>query len=121
MRLTGRRIRWVGLGLVFAFLVFVVVRSWLIPTIIVSQIQARYGGKVVVGNWWIGLHSSGLDRIALSEGPEADSPEWLTADRVEVDVSLASVIRGRVMPRTVTIDRPKVKLRLDAEGKPITK
>lgn len=121
MRLTGKKWRWVGLGLLLAAVAFFVVRTWVVPAVIVGQIQARYRGRVVVGNWWLGMNNSGVDGLRLGEGTEADAPDWLSADRIEVDLSLGSILRGKFMPTRVIIDHAKVKFRLDAKGQPVTR
>lgn len=121
MRLSARKWRWIGLGLAVVAIAFIVVRTWVVPAVILGQIQAKYRGRVVVRDWWFGLHSAGLVGVSLGEGPEADSPEWLSVDRIAVDVSLASLIRGRVSPTRVEIDHPRIKFRMDAKGQPITK
>ena len=122
MRLPSRKLRWFGL-VVFLLLVgaFLVVRTWVIRRIIVSQIEAKYHGKVDVGDWWFGWTSAGLQGVRLHETPSADSPAWFSADRISTDVSLARLLRGQVMPTRIEIDRPSVDFRLDAKGQPLTK
>ena len=121
MRLSSRKWRWLGLGLALLVVAFVVIRTWVVRAILLGQIQAQYHGRVVVGDWWLGLHSSGVTGVELGETTDKDSPTWFSADRITTDVSLARLIRGRVMPTRIEIDRPKVAFRLDAKGQPLTK
>ncbi|WP_435016791.1 AsmA-like C-terminal region-containing protein [Tundrisphaera sp. TA3] len=113
--------RWAGVGLILSVAAFFVVRTWVVPAVIVRAIQAQYGGKVVVRSWWLGRDSAGLLGVALLEGPTADSPVWITADRISVDTSLSSMIRGRFMPTRVTVESPKISLRFDAKNQLVTK
>jgi translocation and assembly module TamB len=121
MRLTARKWRWIGLGLILASVAFVVIRTWVVPAIILGQVRSSYGGKVVIRSWWFGLNSAGLEGVALGEGTRADAPDWFTADRIAVDVSLGSLIRGRFKPTLVTIEHPRVQFQFDAKGQPTTK
>ena len=121
MRRTSRKLRWLGILAALFAVGFVVVRTWVVPAIIVRQIEAQYHGKVVVGDWWFGLNSAGISGVKLSESNAPDAPVWFTADRISTDVSIARLIRGRVMPTRIEIDRPKVDFRLDAKGQPLTK
>ncbi len=121
MRLSAKKLRRIGFVLAILAVVFVVVRTWVVPAVIRGQIQAHYRGKAVIGDWWFGLHSAGVSGVELHETEAADSPVWFAADRVSTDVSLSRLLRGRVMPTRIEIDRPRVAFRLDAKGQPLTK
>ena len=121
MRLTSRKLRWLGVAGVGVVAGFFAVRAWVVPTIIRQQIRAHYNGKVEVDDWWLGLHSAGLKGVRLSESDAADAPTWLSADRVSTDLSLAGMLHGRFLPSRVEVDRPVVNLRFDAKGQPLTK
>ena len=121
MRLSAKRWRWFGLALAVVALGFLIVRTWVVPAVIVGQIRKEYRGRVVIGDWWFGLRSAGVTGIELGESAASDSPAWFKADRVSTDVSLARLIRGHAMPTRVEIDHPVVSFRFDAKGQPSTK
>ena len=121
MRLPPRKWRWFGLALGLALVGFVAIRTWVVPAILLRQVEAQYHGKVVFRDWWFGLRSSGVTGVQLHESASDDSPIWFSSDRISTDVSLARLIRGRLMPTRITIDHPKVIFRLDAAGQPLTK
>src|SRR5947208_3488190 len=108
MRLSSKKWRWLGIALGLLLVAFFVVRTWVVPAVIVNQIRARYQGKVVVGDWWLGLHSAGITGVTLGETSSDDSPAWFSADRISTDLSLAGLIRGRTKPTRVEIDRPRI-------------
>src|SRR5690242_18173643 len=58
------------------------VRAWVVPAVIVSRIQARYGGKVEIQSWWLNGTSAGVAGLVLHEGLVVDSPAWVRAERV---------------------------------------
>ncbi len=121
MRLPARKWRWIGLVLVGFAAAFGVIRTWVIPAVLVSEIQKRYHGKVVVRDWWFGMSSAGISGVELGETTAADAPVWFSADRISTDVSIGRLLRGRMMPTRIEIDRPKVAFHLDAKGQPTTK
>jgi translocation and assembly module TamB len=121
MRLTSRKFRWLGLVAVLLVAAFLAIRQWVVPAIIVQQIQARYHGKVEVGNWWFGWKSSGISGVMLRETPSGDSPPWFSADRISTDLSFSSLFHGRIVPGRIEIDRPSIDFRIDAKGQPLTK
>lgn len=118
-----RRKTWVVLGLGAVALLaaaVLVVRTWVVPAVIVRGIEEKYGGKVEVRSWWLGRSSSGIDGLVLHEGPGADSPVWMTADRVETDLSLGDLVRGRTSPGRIVVERPTVVLRVGRDNKLLT-
>ncbi len=121
MRLNSRKFRWLGLVAIVLVGGFFAVRQWVVPAIIVRQIQAKYHGKVVVGDWWFGWNSAGISGVKLHETPADDSPIWFSADRVSTDLSLSALLHGRIMPNRIEIDRPNIDFRIDAKGQPLTK
>jgi len=121
MRLSARRWRWIGLVLVVLAVAFGVIRTWVVPAVLVSEIRKQYRGKVVVGNWWLGLSSAGISGIELGETDAEDAPVWFSAGRISTNVSLGGLIRGRFMPTRIEVDRPKIVFHLDAKGQPTTK
>ncbi len=120
MRIPAKLWRYVGIGLVVLVIVLLCVRTWVVPALIVRQIQARIPGKVTIRNWWIGRDSAGVVGLALHEGPSGGSPVWASADRVSTDLSLGCLLRGRFAPGRVTLEEPKITLRLDRRGELLT-
>ncbi len=100
-----------------AVLGFVVVRTWVVPVVIAGQIRARVGGKVTIRDWWLDGRSAGVVGLSLHEGPGAGSSAWATAERVETDLSLRGLLRGRFTPRRVSLVRPVLDFRLDRDGR----
>jgi translocation and assembly module TamB len=100
-----------------AVLGFVVIRTWVVPVVIAGQIQAHVGGKVTIRDWWLDGRSAGVVGLSLHEGPGAGSSAWATAERVEADLSLGRLLRGRFMPGRVTLVRPVLDFRLDRDGR----
>jgi translocation and assembly module TamB len=121
MRLPSRTLKRLGIASIFLVAAFFAVRTWVVPAIIVQQIEARYHGKVEVGNWWFGWKSAGLTGVRLHETPAGDSPTWFAAERVSTDLSISALLHGRIMPGRIEIDRPSVDFRLDAKGQPLTR
>ncbi|MBV8076234.1 MAG: hypothetical protein JO284_07550, partial [Planctomycetaceae bacterium] len=91
--------------------------TWVIPAVIVGQVQAMVAGKVTIRDWWIDGHSAGVVGLALHEGPTAGSPVFASAERVATDLSLLGLLRGRVAPGLITLVRPEVHFRLDRNGR----
>jgi translocation and assembly module TamB len=121
MRLSSRKWKWLGVGLAVMAVAFVVVRTWVVPALILSQLQAQYNGKVTFRDWWFGLDSSGITGLQLGETAANDSPLWFSAERISTNVSFSRLIHGHLMPTRVEVDQPEVTFRLDAKGQPITK
>ena len=121
MRLTSKKWRWLGISLAILAVAFIVVRTWVVPAIILNQIQVEYRGKVVFGDWWFGFHSAGLTGVELHETAAADSPVLFSAGRISTDNSIVGLIRGRIRPTRVEIDQPRFAFRFDEKGQPLTK
>ncbi len=120
MRVRFRLWKVLGLGLLLAALVVVLLRSWILPALLVSQIEAQTGGRATIGSWWLGGSSAGLTRLALYETRADGAPLWAAADRVGTDLSLQGLLRGQFLPRRITIDGARLTLRLDRAGKLLT-
>jgi translocation and assembly module TamB len=106
--------------LVAVALVFCAVRTWLVPALIVRVVQSRLAGTITIRDWWLNTTSAGVVGVTLREGRTAESPVWLTAQRVATDLSLRGLLQGRFMPGQVTVERPTVLLRLDRRGQLLT-
>ena len=101
--------------------VVLVVRAWVIPAVIAGQLRAKLHGPAKFDGWWLGTSSAGVSGLTLREGPGDDSPAWLTAERVETDLSLGGLLRGRFAPTRLDILAPKVVLHFDRKGDLLTK
>jgi uncharacterized protein involved in outer membrane biogenesis len=117
--------RWlVGLLLV-AFLFVVGGRLFLSSSYVRGRVAASleqlYGGSVRVGSADIGMRRTVLSRVELFEkGDGPNQQPWMSIDRLEADLSLWDVLRGR-QPTQVVLSGVTVRLRFDAEGKLLTK
>ncbi len=118
------RLRWarrigvvglVGLGIVLA------VRAWVVPGVLASTLRAKFHGPARLDSWWLGRGSAGVEGLSLREGPGPDSPVWLSARRVETDLTLAGMLRGRFAPGRIVLEAPKLALRFDRKGDLLTK
>lgn len=121
MRMPGKAWKWLGVGLAAAALVLSLVWIWVVPALIVGQIQARVGGKVEIRSWWIDGRSAGLVGLKIHDGPGADAPVWASAERVHTDLTLGGLLRGVFSPRRIRISAPLVALRLDRQGRLLTR
>ena len=115
--------RWLIVGLTLTGLVTfgLFVRNWAIPAMIVAQLESHYKGKVTIRDWWWNGKTAGLVGLTLYEGTGEHSIAWVTVERVATDLSVGALIRGRFMPRQVTINLPRVLLRLDRNGRPLSR
>src|SRR4051812_45606980 len=121
MKLSSRLWRRLGLGLVGVLILVSIAAVWIVPAVIKGQLHARYAGRVTFGGWWLGLNSAGVRDLALNEGPDADSPVWARAARVETDLTLGGALRGRFAPGRITLVRPRITFRLGPDGQPLTR
>src|SRR4051812_14536711 len=114
---------WILAGAILLTLVplGLLIRTWVVPALILAQIQAHYRGKATIRGWWWDGKSAGIVGLSLFEGEGSDSAAWATADGVSVDLTPGRLIRGQFLPRRVTIDLPRVTLRLDRDGRPLTR
>ena len=101
-----------ALGVVSWFLI----RNYGVRAVLLSEIRKQYGGRVELGDWWLNSTSAGITGLALGESAQADSPTWLTADRISTDISIGGLLRGRFLPTQIKVDHPKLALRFDAKG-----
>jgi translocation and assembly module TamB len=110
-----------AIALGVAAVAVLIVRAWVIPAAITAQLSARLHGQAKFDNWWLGFRSAGVSGLTLREGPGADSPAWLTAERVETDLSIGSILRGRLAPATIHVRGPRLLLRFDENSDLVTK
>ncbi len=120
MRIPGKILAGLAAGLIVAVLVtFVVVRTWVVPAVIVGQIRARTGGTVTIRDWWLNGQSAGVVGLTVRDAP-SEKP-WASAERVTTDLTLGGVFRGHFAPGKITLNGPEVALRFDEKGKLLTK
>jgi translocation and assembly module TamB len=119
-----RAVRWARRGIIISLILgaaVLAVRSWVVPAVIAGQLRAKFHGPASFSGWWLGGSSAGVEGLSLREGSGKDAPEWLTARRVETDLSIGGFFRGRFAPTSVAIDGAKIALRFDAKGGLLTK
>jgi translocation and assembly module TamB len=121
MKPAARRALRVAIGLAIALVVALVVRAWVVPAVIARELRANLHGPAKFDGWWLGWSSAGVTGLAVCEGPDGDSPEWLTADRVATDLSVGGLLRGRLAPERIELRGPKIALRFDEKGELLTK
>ncbi len=120
MMIFRKRWRLLALGFVVATLILSIGLIWVVPAVIVGQIQNQYRGRVTIDGWWFGFSSAGVKGLSLHEGLEKDSPVWAKAERVETDLSIGRILRGQFEPRRLVLESPILDFRLDADGQPLT-
>lgn len=121
IKVTRRVWRWFGAGTLAVLALFIVVRTWLVPTFIVRVIRSHYGGRVTIRDWWVNTHSTGIRGLVLHEGVSADSPVWATADSVSTDLTVGGLLRGQFSPGKLNLRSPHLTFRLDSEGRPLSR
>lgn len=94
---------------------------WGVSALISGQLHARYGGRVTFSGWHLGASSSSLGNLALGETNSPDSPVWAEAERVETDLTLGGILRGRLAPTKIILFRPRITFRVGADGKILTR
>src|SRR3954451_23018678 len=108
--------RLLGAGLASGLVVFLLVRAWVVPALIVRELESLTGGKVTIRGCWLGFGSSGVEGLTLFEGTAPGEPAWATADRVATDLTIGGLVLGRFQPRRLTLTAPRVTLRLGPDG-----
>jgi len=93
-----------------------VVRNYVVRAVILHEVRKQYGGKVVIGDWWLNGSSAGIEGVELGETDKPDSPTWLSTNRISTDVSIGRLLRGQFMPSKIEVDHPKLSLKFDAKG-----
>lgn len=121
MKPAARRAIRGAIAFAIVLVVALIVRTWVVPAVIAGQLRARFHGPAKFDGWWLGVSSAGVSGLTLREGPGGDSPAWLTAGRVETDLSIGGLLRGRFSPGKVEIRGPKLVLRFDRKGDLLTR
>ncbi len=90
---------------------------------VTERLEAMYGGPVKVGEVHVGVGGSSLSGFELFEqGSDTQhATPWLTVGSIDTDVSLWELVRGRAVPKHVTLKQVKILLRFDADGHLITR
>ena len=57
----------------------ILIRFWVVPSLVIARIEALTGGKATIGGFWINGRSSGVKGLTLRETLKADSPVWAEA------------------------------------------
>ena len=112
-----KKLAWV-LGVLSALgvVAFFVIRNYVVRAVILDQIQKQYGGRVVLGDWWLDGTSAGVTGVALGETDAPDSPTWISVDRIKTDVSIGRLLRGQFLPTHVEVEHPRLSLRFHKDG-----
>ncbi|WP_406697260.1 AsmA-like C-terminal region-containing protein [Singulisphaera sp. Ch08] len=108
-----------GGGLVVALLVLVVVRTWVVPALIVRAIQGQLEGRVTIRDWWLNGRSAGVIGLTVHEPHTTNSVAFATVERVSTDLSLWRLFRGHFFPSMIALQRPVVTIRVDDAGRPL--
>lgn len=117
MQVSSKFWKFLGFGLALLVVVLLGVRTWVVPALIVGQIQSRLEGRVTIRDWWLNGRSAGVVGLTVHDGPAADSPVLASIDRVETDLSLGGLLRGRLTPGRVSLERPVLTFRLARDGR----
>src|SRR5690348_1809297 len=90
--------RWLGGSALVLLAIGFIIRAWVVPAIIVRELQSRYEGQVWIRDWWLNGHSVALVALALHETRADNSPVWARAEQVEADLTPGQVLRGDFVP-----------------------
>src|SRR5579864_1502001 len=97
------------------------IQTWVVPALILRQLEARYGGRVSIRGWWLGGSSAGVWGLVFHEGRAAGSPVWATTQSAATDLSLGGLLRGRWFPSHIKLRSPRITIRLDRQGHVLTR
>lgn len=106
-----------GAGLVVVLLGFAVVRTWVVPALIVRAIQGQIEGRVTIRDWWLNGRTAGLVGLTVHEQAAANSPVLATVARVSTDLSVWRFLGGQFLPGRIELQNAEVKLRVDKAGR----
>ena len=120
MKRVSNRWRRALAGLAAVTLIVVVFAIWGVRAIISGQLHARYGGRVTFSGWHLGTSSSSLGNLALGETDSPESPVWAEAQRVETDLTIGGILRGRLAPTKITLVSPRITFRVGPDGEVLT-
>ena len=87
-----------------------------IPAMIVAEIRKHHDGYVTISGWWVGRSSAGVTGLTLHESSSPSSPVWATSDRLTTDLSIGSLVQGRLNPGRISILAPRIVCRIGEDG-----
>ena len=105
-------------GLIGAALLFV---AFALPAIVRTKVAGAYGGRVEIDSVQLGFRWSNLKGIRLYEGQGGESSPWLSVDSAKIDAAVFAELFGSNPSRSVHLKGVSARLRLDAQGSPLTK
>ena len=120
------RSRWRTFGRVAAVAALLVAATlwaigrWVVPGLLVKEIQKVHRGRVVLRGWRLGWRSAGLGGISLSEGQAKTDPVWAEIGRIDVDLGILDLLRGKRLPTNVVVTNLKLTYRVNEKGIPLT-
>src|SRR5688572_6166545 len=80
-----------------------------IKALAAAQVKEHLRRELWLGEASVGLWSGlSLRQVALSEKPGFSAGTFLSADRVSVEPFLLALLKGRVVVKRVSLDRPAV-------------
>ncbi len=79
------------------------------------QLAAQYGAEVEIDSSSVTWSGTSLHGVRLFE-VGAPRRAWLEIAKLETDLALGDILRGRRVPRTLTLHSPRIHLRLDERG-----
>jgi len=113
----------VGGSVVFLLAGAAVAIRFLLPpekaaALIEKQLETRLGREVTLGTLSIsGLSTFRLGGIQISESPTFKTGTFLTADAFAISARLLPLLFGRVVVKEIVLDRPKLTLVRNADGR----
>ena len=120
MRNPPKLLKRLGLALIATVALAVVTVVWIVPRVIVGQLESRLGGTVEIQGWWVDGRSAGVRGLKVHEGPTVESPVWASAERLDGPGPRRSV-RGETSPGKVQLYGPSLLVRLDRKGDLLTR
>src|SRR4051794_7146940 len=106
MQISRKWWKFFGLGAVTVVVLAIVVRTWVVPALIVWQIESQIDARVTIRDYWLGTRSAGVVGLQVHESPLSESEVWASIDRVSTDLSIWALLRGRFSPRRIEVSRP---------------
>jgi hypothetical protein len=89
--------------------------------LIVSRLEAAYGGPVQVGETDVGFDGTSLHDLQLYEtGADDSALPWLTVNDVQADLNLWKLLGGQTTPEELTLDGAAIMLTFDQSNHFVT-
>ena len=107
--------RWLLLAAtLFAAILVVFVAHHVLRRQITAQLMTALGSEVEIESVSPGIRWHEARRIQLRDKESA--VPWLVVERIRFELPLSDVLRGRVTPHQIELNRPEVRVRLDEQG-----